>query len=276
MSQSPSIHPTAIVEPGAELGSGVRIGPFCHVGPLAVIGDNVELMSHVVVMGDTAIGENCRVFPHAILGAEPQNTAYKGERTKLVIGRNATIREGVTMHTGTGSSRGITTVGDNCMFLAYSHIAHDCVLGDNVTFANNVMIGGHAVIGDRVIIGGGAGVHQFCRVGHHSFIGGLAAVTKDVIPYALVMGNRAFLAGPNLVGLKRSGMDRSEINVLRRAYKSLFAYELGSMRENAARLLEEHKDLDSVRDIAEFILAPGNHKYMTPLSDFRARMADGE
>jgi UDP-N-acetylglucosamine acyltransferase len=273
-SQSPSIHPTALVETGAELGNGVKIGPFCHVGPHVVIGDGVELMSHVVVTGDTAIGAGSRVFSHAVLGAEPQNTAYKGERTKLVIGRNNTIREGVTMHIGTGNARGETIVGDNCMFLAYSHVAHDCVLGDYVTFSNNVMIGGHTTIGDRVIIGGGAGVHQFCTVGHHAFIGGIAAVVNDVIPYGMVVGSRAYLAGLNLVGMKRSGMSRDNINALRHAYKELFADNGRPLRENAQRLLADYPDNEPVRDLAEFVLSDSKRKFVTPLTGRRARFED--
>ncbi|MCI5076982.1 acyl-ACP--UDP-N-acetylglucosamine O-acyltransferase [Oricola sp.] len=269
------IHPTALVEPGAELGRNVRIGPFCHVGGMAKVGDDVELMSHVVIAGDTTIGEGTRVFPHAILGGEPQNTAYKGERTRLVIGRNNTIREGVTMHIGTGNARGETTVGDHCMFLAYSHVAHDSVLGDHVTFANNVMIGGHAVIGDRVIIGGGAAVHQFCEVGHHAFIGGVAAVVRDVIPYGMVMGNRSYLAGLNLVGMKRSGMDRSEMTAIRHAYKRLFDGG-GSVRERAEELIEAYPNSAAVRDIATFILRDSKRHLVTPLSTRRSAHEAGD
>jgi len=270
------IHPTAVVESGAELGNGVRVGPFCHVGPHAVLGDGVELMSHVVVTGDTTVGAGTRVFPQAVLGAEPQNTAYKGERTTLKIGRDNTIREGVTMHIGTGNARGETVVGDNCMFLAYAHVAHDCVLGDHVVFSNNVMIGGHTTIGDRVIVGGGAGIHQFCNIGHHAFIGGIAAVVHDVIPYGMVVGNRAHMAGLNLVGMKRSGMSKDDINALRHAYKQLFADNGRTLRENARRLTEDYADRPAVRDIADFILADSKRKFTTPLTAQRARLDDGD
>lgn len=270
------IHPTAVIESGAELGKRVRIGPFCHVGPHAVIGDDVELISHVVVIGDTTIGSKTRVFPQAVLGGEPQNTAYKGERTTLVIGRNNTIREGVTMHIGTGNSRGETTVGDNCMFLAYSHVAHDCVLGDHVVFSNNVMIGGHTTIGDRVIVGGGAGIHQFCNVGHHAFVGGIAAVVHDVIPYGMVIGNRAYMAGLNLVGMKRSGMTREDINSLRQAYKELFAENGRTLRENARLLKDEYAGNAAIQDIADFILVDSKRKFTTPLTSRRTRLDDGD
>lgn len=268
---STAIHPTAFVEPGAELGAGVKIGPFCHVGPHVRLDDNVELMSHVVVMGDTSIGEGTRVFPHAVLGADPQNAAHRGSLTKLVIGRGNTIREGVTMHAGSDTARGETTVGDYGMFLAYSHVAHDCVLGDHITFANNVMIGGHAVIGDRVIIGGGGGVHQFCRVGHHAFIGGLAGAIYDVIPFGMVIGNRGFLAGLNIVGMKRSGMTREEIGLANRAYREMFEGSEGALRDRAMRLRAENPNSVAVQDLTEFVLAESKRKLLTPLSWGRKR-----
>lgn len=271
---SVKVHPTAIVEAGAELGKGVVIGPFCTVGPNAVLGDGVELLSHVVVAGDTTIGAGTRVFPHAVLGTEPQNMAYGGERTTLKIGAGNIIREGVTMHLGTANARGETVVGDNGMFLAYSHVAHDCIVGNNVTFANNVMLAGHVTIGDRVIIGGGAGIHQFCTIGHHAFIGGLAAVPSDVIPYGMVIGGRAFLAGLNFVGMKRSGVSRAGMVSLRHAYKMLFAEEGGSVRENAQKVLEAFPDDESVADIAQFILADSKRKFITPSSNRRGRTVD--
>ncbi|TIX12662.1 MAG: acyl-ACP--UDP-N-acetylglucosamine O-acyltransferase, partial [Mesorhizobium sp.] len=216
------MHPSSVVEEGAQLGEGVRIGPFCHVGPDAVIGDRVELVGHVSVMGATTIGAATKVYPMAILGAPPQNTKHKGGRTTLVIGENCTIREGVTMHLGTDSSRGETTVGDNGNFLAYAHIAHDCVVGKNATFANGATLGGHCEIGDNVYVGGLTAVHQFVRIGNNAFIGGCSAVVGDVIPYAIAAGNRASLRGLNIVGLKRSGLPRAEIHLLRKAYRTIF------------------------------------------------------
>lgn len=270
-----NIHPTAYVEPGAQLGEGVTIGAFAHVGPHVVLGDGVEVMSHAVVMNDTTIGANTRIFPHAVIGGAPQNNAYKGERTTLSVGANNVIREGVTMNIGTGNARGYTTVGDNCMFLCYSHVAHDCVLGNNITFANNVMVGGHATIGDFVIIGGGAGVHQFCEIGHHAFIGGVSAVVNDVIPFGMVVGSRAYLSGLNLVGMKRSGMPRTDINALRHAYKELFADNGQTLRDKATALLQAYPGSASVRDMAEFILSDSKRKFMTPLTALRAREAHG-
>lgn len=266
-----TIHPTAYVEQGAQLGVGVTIGPFAHIGPRVVLGDGINVMSHAVVMNDTTIGANTRIFPHAVIGGEPQNNAYKGERTTLSVGANNVIREGVTMNIGTGNALGYTRVGDNCMFLAYAHVAHDCVLGNNVTFANNVMIGGHTTIGDFVIIGGGAGVHQFCTIGHHAFIGGIAAVVNDVIPFGMVVGNRAYLSGLNLVGMKRSGMERSDIHALRHAYKDLFADNGKTLRENAAALLKIYPNSSSVHDMADFILTDSKRKFITPFTASRAR-----
>ena len=267
------IHPTAFVEPGAQIGSGSQIGPFCHVGPDAVIGANVTLMSHVTVIGDTTIGDGTIVHPHAVLGGDPQNTAYKGERTTLTIGSNVVIREGVTMHRGTGNARGATTVGDNCMFLAYAHVAHDCVIGNHVTFANNVMIGGHTTIGDRVIVGGGAGIHQFCTIGHHAFVGGLAAVVHDVIPFGLVMGNRAALEGLNLVGLKRSGMAKPDINQMRRAFKDLFHGTHGTVRDNAEAVLAAYADCAPVVDMASFVIADKKRMLTTPRTGAKQRQS---
>ncbi|MGH6763143.1 MAG: acyl-ACP--UDP-N-acetylglucosamine O-acyltransferase [Phyllobacterium sp.] len=257
------IHPTAIVEDGARLGVGVSIGPFCHVGPEVVLGDNVELVSHVVVTGATMIGENSKVYPHAVLGTEPQNTKHKGGRTTLTIGKNCLIREGVTMHRGTDSSRGKTTVGDNCMFLAYSHVSHDSDVGNYVTFSNNVMIGGHVTIGDRVIIGGGAGIHQFVRVGHHAFIGGLAALASDLIPFGMAIGNHAYLGGLNIVGMKRSGIERPEIHNLRHATQMLFDRSK-PIRLRADDVAAAFPNSAAVTDLVDFIRVDTKRAFCVP------------
>ncbi|MDP2733782.1 MAG: acyl-ACP--UDP-N-acetylglucosamine O-acyltransferase, partial [Hoeflea sp.] len=231
------IHPSAIVEEGAVLGRNVEIGPFCVVGSKARLGNNVRLMSHVVIDGNTTIGEGTIVFPNAVLGCAPQNIHYKGEDTELIIGRSCTIREGVTMHPGMPDYGGRTTVGDNSMFLAYSHVAHDCHVGDNVILSNNVMLAGHVTIGDRVIMGGGAAVHQFTRIGHHAFIGGLAAVSNDVIPYGMLNGNPGVLMGLNIIGMQRSGFDKPAIHAVRRAYKMIFD-PATPIRQNIAHVRE--------------------------------------
>lgn len=246
------IHATAVVEAGAQLGAGVRVGPFCHVAPEAVLGDGTELHGHVTIMGQTTMGEGCQVYPGAVLGAPPQNFKHKGGPTTLEIGSGCTIREGATLHCGTDTSRGRTTVGDNCYFMAYSHVGHDCSIGDNVTMANYAGLGGHAEIGDNVIISGYAAVHQFVRIGHHAFLGGYAAVVGDVIPYGMAVGDRAHLRGFNVIGLKRSGMSRAELTTLRQAYRLLFSRER-PMAENLAAVAEQFSESVAVMDIVRFL-----------------------
>ena len=257
------IHPSSIVEDGAVIGLNVEVGPFCHIGSKVKLGDNVRLMSHVVIDGSTTIGNGTIVFPNAVLGCAPQNIHYKGEDTELIIGRNCTIREGVTMHPGMPNFGGQTTVGDNSMFLAYSHVAHDCHVGSNVILSNNVMLAGHVTIGDRVIMGGGAAVHQFTRIGHHAFIGGLAAVSNDVIPYGMAIGNRARLAGLNLVGLKRRGFDREAIHSLRAAYRMIFSSE-GALRERVDDAAAMFKSEPLVQDVVRFIVASSDRPICLP------------
>lgn len=257
------IHSSAIVEEGAQLGEGVSIGPFCHVGPDVILGDNVELMSHVVIAGPTTIGANSKIYPHAVLGTEPQNTKHTGGHTTLTIGSHCLIREGVTMHRGTDTSRGKTTVGDHCMFLAYSHVSHDSEIGNHVTFSNNVMIGGHVTIGDRVIIGGGAGIHQFVRIGHHAFVGGLAALASDLIPYGMAIGNHAYLGGLNIIGMKRSGVPRPEIHKIRRATQMLFD-RTKPIRQRADDVMAAYPDSPAVKDLIDFITTDTKRAYCTP------------
>ncbi|SFP76631.1 acyl-[acyl-carrier-protein]--UDP-N-acetylglucosamine O-acyltransferase [Mesorhizobium sp. NFR06] len=258
-----SIHPSSVVEEGARLGQGVRIGPFCHISADAIIGDRVELVSHVAVMGATTIGAGTKVYPMATLGAPPQNTKHKGGRTTLVIGENCTLREGVTMHVGTDSSRGETTVGDNGNFLAYAHIAHDCVVGKNATFANGATLGGHCEIGDNVYIGGLTAVHQFVRVGDNAFVGGCSAVVGDVIPYAIAAGNRAKLRGLNIVGLKRSGLPRAEIYLLRKVYRAIFDRSR-TVGENVELAKAEFSSSPAAMKMIDFISGRGKRHYAVP------------
>ncbi|MER9846583.1 acyl-ACP--UDP-N-acetylglucosamine O-acyltransferase [Mesorhizobium sp. M0106] len=257
------IHPSSVIEAGAQIGEGARIGPFCHVGPDAVIGDRVELVSHVSVIGATTIGASTKVYPMAILGGPPQNTKHKGGRTTLVIGENCTIREGVTMHVGTDSSRGETTIGDNGNFLAYAHIAHDCVVGKNATFANQATLGGHCEVGDNVYIGGLTAVHQFVRIGDNAFLGGCSAIVGDVIPYAIAVGNRASLRGLNIIGLKRAGLPRSEIHLLRKAYKTIFDRSR-TVGENIEFAKAEFASSPIAMKIVDFIAGRGKRHYAVP------------
>lgn len=257
------IHPSSVVEAGAQIGAGVRIGPFCHIGADGVIADGAELVSHVSVLGATTIGASTKVYPMATLGAPPQNAKHKGGRTTLIIGPNCTIREGVTMHTGTDTSRGETIVGDNGHFLAYAHIAHDCIVGSNVTFANGATLGGHCEIGDNVNIGGLTAVHQFVRVGDNAFIGGCSAVVGDVIPYAIAVGNRAKLRGLNIIGLKRAGLPRSEIQMLRRAYRMIFDRQR-TVAENIEFAKTEFSSSAIAMKIIDFITSRGKRHYAVP------------
>jgi len=261
------IHSTAIVEAGAQLGQNTVIGPFCHIGPDVVLGDNTEVMSHVVITGATTIGNSAKIYPHAVLGCDPQNNKHKGGRTTLEIGTNCVIREGVTMHRGSDSSIGKTVVGNDCMFLAYAHVAHDCIVGNHVTFSNNVMIGGHVVIGDSVIIGGGAAVHQNVRVGHHAFIGGLAALTSDLIPYGMAIGVHAWLGGLNIIGMKRSGLVRDEIHCLRHAVPMLFDTSQ-PLQTRMGQVLAAYRQSEVVADVVAFMGADKKRPLCKPKHGF--------
>lgn len=257
------IHPSAVIEPGAKLGDGVIIGPFTYVGAGVTLGDGVELKNHVSVMGNTTIGEKTRVFPFASLGAEPQDLKYRGEASTLVIGARCAIREGVTMNPGTAGGRMTTEVGDDCTFLANSHVGHDCKVGNHVILSNNVMLAGHVTVGNYVIFGGGSAAIQFSRVGDHAFVGGLSGIENDLIPYGLAMGNRAHLAGLNLVGLKRRGFDREVIHDLRRAWRLLFAPE-GTLKERMEDVALEFPSQPQVHEILDFIRDGGERSICTP------------
>ena len=257
------IHPSAIVEDGATIGEGVRIGPFCHVGPQVVLGEGCELVSHVVVAGDTAVGARTRIFPFASIGHPPQDLKYRGEASILRIGADCLIREGVTMNPGTAGGWLETVVGDRCTFLAHSHVGHDCRVGDSVIFSNNVMLAGHCSVGDYAILGGGAAVIQFARVGAHAFVGGLSGLENDCIPYGMVLGNRAYLSGLNIIGLQRRGFAREDIHALRRAYRALFAPE-GTLMERVEDVAAEYASHPAVGEILAFIREGGRRSICTP------------
>lgn len=255
------VHPSAVVEAGATLAAGVRVGPFCHVGPEVVLGPGVVLQSHVVVTGATEIGEDTAVFPFASLGQIPQDLKFKGEKTSLVIGKRNRIREYVTMNTGTEGGGGVTRVGDDCLFMSSSHVAHDVVIGDRVILVNSVAIAGHCHIEDDVIVGGLSGVHQWVRIGHGAIVGALSMVTSDVIPHALVAGPRAEIEGLNLVGLKRRGVPRADITALRDLYQALSE---GNFRETARRLHDAGPESAYVREVLDFVLGPSDRSFLTP------------
>jgi len=257
------VHPSSVIDPGAKLGKDVAIGPFCHVGADVTIGDNVELLSHVTIAGRTSIGARTRIFPFASIGHEPQDLKFHGEESVLLIGEDCLIREGVTMNPGTEGGGLKTIVGNRCTFLANSHVAHDVQMGDNVILSNNVMIAGHCRLGSFVIVGGGAAMHQFVRVGDHAFIGGMAGLENDVIPYGMALGNRANLAGLNLIGLKRRGFSRESIHDLRRAYRLLFAQE-GTLKERVEDVAAEFATHPQVHEILDFIREGGDRAICTP------------
>ncbi|MDQ0393220.1 acyl-ACP--UDP-N-acetylglucosamine O-acyltransferase [Labrys monachus] len=258
-----SVHPTAIIAPGASLAAGVSIGPYCVVSEHAVLEEGVTLHSHVVVAGHTRIGARTQAYPFAVLGHPPQDMKFRGEVSQLIVGADCVIREGVTMNPGTAGGGLVTRTGDHCWFLTQSHVAHDCTIGSHVIFSNNVMMAGHCQVGDYAIISGGAGVHQFVRIGAHAFVGGLSGVENDVIPYGMALGNRAHLAGLNIVGLKRRGFDREQIHALRRAYRMLFASE-GTLKERAEAIAQEFADQPAVMEIIDFVRAGGERAICTP------------
>jgi len=257
------IHPTAIVEDGAVLGAGVEIGPFCVVGGRVRLADGVRILSHVVISGDTEIGAGSVVHPHAVLGGGPQFRGDPGTDARLVIGKDNVIREHVTMNGGSVKGGGLTEVGDRGYFMAYSHVAHDCHIGNDVTFANGVALGGHVTMGDGVNVGGLAAIQQFGRIGRNAFVGGVTGVPDDVIPYGLVWGDRARLQGLNLIGLKRKGLPRDHIHALRAAFRAIFFGE-GSLTKRAHAAGERWKNVSEVGEIVQFILADNKRPICMP------------
>jgi UDP-N-acetylglucosamine acyltransferase len=260
---APSVHASACVEPGARLAPGVEIGPFCHVGPKVVLGEGVCLVSHVSVAGDTHIGARTRLFPFASIGHEPQDLKYRGEAVRLRIGEDCLIREGVTMNPGTAGGGSETIVGSRCSFLSNAHVGHDCKLGDDIILSSNVMLAGHCQIGNFANISGGAAAHQFVRIGAHAFVGGLSGVENDIIPYGIALGNRASLAGLNIVGLKRRGFSRESIHDLRRAYRALFAPE-GTLKERIEGVASEFAGHAEVQQILDFLREGGERAICMP------------
>jgi UDP-N-acetylglucosamine acyltransferase len=246
------IHPTAIVDPKAQLAANASIGPYCMVGADVVIGEQVRLLSHVVVEGRTQIGANTTVYPFASLGHRPQDLKFHGEASQLIIGKNNQIREQVTMNPGTEGGGMLTQVGDNCLFMVGAHVAHDCMVGNFVIMANNATLAGHVTVGDHAIIGGLSGVHQFVRIGAHAMIGGMSAVENDVIPFGTVKGERAHLAGLNTLGMERRGFSRDDVRLLRAAYRMLFAPE-GTMAERVEEVARTYADNKLIMDVVGFI-----------------------
>lgn len=252
------VHPSAHIEDGATIGPDCRIGPFALIGPDAVLGGGVEVKSHAIVTGWTEIGDETTIFPFAVLGEVPQDLKFKGEKSRLIIGARNRIREHVTMNLGTEGGGGVTKVGDDGLFMAGCHVAHDCQIGNGVILVNNAALAGHCVLGDEVIVGGLSGVHQFVRIGRGAIIGAVCMVTADVIPYGLVQGPRGHLDGLNLVGLKRRGVAKPEITALRDLYGAL---SQGNFREVARG---QSPDSAYAREVLDFILGPSDRSFLTP------------
>ncbi len=257
------IHKTAIVDPKATIGKGVRIGPYCIVGPQVTLGDNVYLHSHVVIEDvNCTIGEGTELYPFVSIN-KTQDLKYKGEDSTVVIGKNTTIREYATIQPGTAGDKMRTEIGDNCLLMISTHVAHDCIVGNHVLMANHATLAGHVTVEDFVIIGGLAAVHQFVTLGAHSIIGGMSGVEHDVIPYGNVKGERAFLNGLNLVGLKRRGYSREQISQLRGAYDSLFALD-GTLAERIQDLKKEGEGEPCVQQLIDFVTRENSRSFMMP------------
>jgi len=258
------IHKTAIIDPKAKISSNVKIGAYSIIGPNVEINDNSEIQSHISILGNTKIGKNNKIYPFSSIGNVPQDLKFAGEETKLEIGDNNKIREYVTINPGTKGGGGLTKIGNNCLFMVSSHIAHDCIVGNNVILANNVPLGGHAEIQDNVIIGGNSAVQQFTRVGRSAMIGGMCGVVRDIIPYGIAHGNRSILQGLNLIGLRRKNIPNKEIMTLNDAYKEIFKDE--NLTDNLSNLSEAFKKNDLVLEVINFLEKDKKRPICTPFS----------
>ena len=258
------IHETAIIDKDAKIGDNVEIGPFCVIGSNVQIADNNKLHSHVNISGNTKIGEGNIFYPFCSIGNDPQDLKFSGENTELIIGNGNKIREYVTINPGTEGGGKKTIVGNNCLFMVSSHVAHDCMVGDNVILANNVPLGGHAIIEDGVIIGGNSAVQQFTRIGRGAMIGGMCGVVRDVIPYGIALGNRSVLQGLNLIGLRRKNLDNKDIMKLSEAYKIIFKNE--NFLKNIDELDESFMKVTMVKEVVDFLTKDKKRPICTPFS----------
>ena len=245
------IHNSSVIDKKAKISKNVKIGPFCYVGPNVELQENVELVSNVHIEGTTFIGNGTKIFPFASIGTQPQDLKYKNEKNSLSVGKNNIIREYVTINPGTEGGGTKTLIGDSCLFMISSHIAHDCTIGNNVIIANNVPLGGHVTIEDSVVIGGNSAVQQFTRIGRLAMIGGMTGVLKDVIPFGLSIGNRNYLQGLNLIGLRRKKYENKLIIGLDKAYKEIFSSK--NLYENLSKINGEYKDNKLVSEVIKFI-----------------------
>ena len=260
---SASVHPSSVVENGAEIGDGCRIGPFCHIGPEVKLGAGCEIVSHASIMGRTTMGERCRVFPHAAIGGEPQFLGYDGGVTELEIGEESIFREGVTVSTGLPQFGGVTRIGRGCLILANAHVAHDCRLGDNVVLVNACELGGHVQIDDRAFISSNVLIHQHTRIGRNAFVGGGTPVKEDIIPFGMANGNPSRLHGLNVIGMRRAGLAADAVRRTRQAYRLLFSGEV-TLQEGLQQVEAEFADVETVMDIVAFIKARGDRPILAP------------
>ena len=259
------IHKTCIINPDAKISKNVKIGAYSVIGPNVSIEENVEIHSHVNISGNTKIGKGTKIFPFSSIGTDPQDLKFKGEKNSLIIGKNNTIREYVTINPGTESGGGLTEIGDTCLFMISSHVAHDCKIGNNVIIANNVPLGGHVIIEDSVIIGGNSAVQQFTRIGRLAMVGGMTGVLKDIIPFGLSYGNRNYLKGINLIGLRRNKYDNKIIIELSEAYKKIFSTK--NLYENLKNINGEFKENKLVDEVKEFIFKDKKRPICSPLEN---------
>ena len=257
-------HHTSIISEKAELGSNITIGPYCIINENVKIGNNVNLKAHVYIDGNTTIGDNCTFFPYCSIGTAPQDLKYKGEKSMLKIGNNNIFREYVTVNPGTEGGGLKTMIGDNCLFMISAHVAHDCKIGNNVIMVNNASLAGHVILEDYAIMGALSGAHQFCRIGKHSMIGGLSGVDSDVIPYGTVIGNRAYLSGLNIIGLKRRGFSKDIIQDLRKAYGLLFSSQEGTFSDRIKEVSEEFLDNEPIQEIVQFLKSEKSRSICKP------------
>ena len=257
-------HHTSIVSEKAVLGSNVTIGPYCIINENVKIGNNVNLIAHTYIDGNTTIGDNCKFFPYCSIGTLPQDLKYKGEKSILKIGNNNIFREYVTVNPGTEGGGLETVIGNNCLFMINAHVAHDCKIGDNVIMVNNASLAGHVILEDFAIMGALSGAHQFCRIGKHSMIGGLSGVDSDVIPYGTVIGNRAYLSGLNIIGLKRRGFSKDIIQDLRKAYGLLFSSQEGTFSDRVKEVSEEFLDNEPIQEIVQFLKSEKSRSICKP------------
>ena len=263
------IHPTAIIEDGAEIGEACEIGAYCVIGSHVKLDSKVKLHSHVVVTGHTSIGEGTEIFPFSAIGKIPQDLKFEGEEARLEIGKYNRIREHVTMNIGTKGGGMLTKIGDHGLFMAGSHIAHDSKIGNHVIFVNNSAVAGHCEVDDFAIIGGLSAIHQFVRIGRHAIVGGMTGVEKDVIPFGSVTGNRASLVGLNFTGLKRRGFDRETIATMRKAYDMLFTEEAGNLETRTQHVAQHFSDSSEIQLIVNFIQAEASRGICMPAQDLK-------